>query len=609
MATRRYSEFCTLNSVFCCLALAAALSVSALWMGLFVDDYFHVAIIEKLIPFGSAWNLFDFAPGNPEVLWPRVCSGPLPWFTLPEMKATFFRPLSSLLTIADHAVFGRHFVWWHLQSMLWYLLLVSAWGLILRKTVPGAVGALALLIFTIDEAHWFPVAWLANRNALVATAPALWGLYAHIRWREDGWKWGLPLSLAGYVTGLLGGESALGVLAYVAAYEAFAGPGSLSTRVRSLLPAAAIGTVYIVVYKACGYGAFGSGSYIDPIQEPFDYLAIAPSRILTLIAGALIGVPADLSVIVEWLRPIQAVAGLGALLLFAVLLRMAWPVLDAPQRRALTWMIPGALFSLLPVAATFPSSRLLLAASLGASFVLASVLTYWWTHRTVCQQFVSVRQTVTPANCGQGRARRSFVAFGWFLVVVHLIAPPIVWVAQSAVVTVFGKKVVQTSLKAEMGEPVSTNGHHYILLVGPDPLTSIYTPLIRVVEEKRPFPKDDSWQAISQALCAHRVTRTHANRLELEVIGGSMLGTEFERLFRSPRYPFHPGQQVSLGYMTITILELGETGPSKVALEFDRSLEDDASLWFLIWKDGHLRRFQPPPVGASIVLPRERGLL
>lgn len=603
MATRRYSEFCILNSVLLCLALAAALSVSALWMGLFVDDYFHVAIIEKLIPFGSAWSLFDFAPGNPDVLWPRVCSGPLPWFTLPEMKATFFRPLSSLLAVADHAVFGRHFVWWHLHSMLWYLLLVSAWGLILRKTVPGAIGALALLIFTIDEAHWFPVAWLANRNALVATAPALWGLYAHIRWREDGWKWGLPLSLVGYVTGLLGGESALGVLAYVAAYEAFAGPGRLSTRVRSLLPAAAIGAVYIVVYKACGYGAFGSGTYIDPIQEPFDYLAIAPSRILTLVAGALIGFPPDLSVFVEWLRPIQAVAGLGALLLFAALLRMAWPVLDAPQRRALTWMIPGALLSLLPVAATFPSSRLLLAASLGASVVLASVLNYWWTHR------------------GQSLARRLFAAFGWFLVVAHLIAPPIVWVAQSAVVTVFGKKVVQTCLKAEMGDPVSTSGRHYILLAGPDPLTSIYTPLIRVVEEKRPFPTDDSWQTISMAPCAHRLTRTHANRLEIEVIGGSMLGTEFERLFRSPHYPFRPGQQVStgvlarpgvqarLGYMTITILEMGDPGPSRVALEFDHPLEDNSSLWFLIWKDGHLRRFQPPPVGATMVLPRERGLL
>jgi len=146
-------------------------------------------------------------------------------------------------------------------------------------------------------------------------------------------------------------------------------------------------------------------------------------------------------------------------------------------------------------------------------------------------------------------------------------------------------------------------------------LTSIYTPLVRVVVEKRPFPKDDSWQAISMAPCAHRLTRTHANRLELEVIGGSMLGTEFERLFRSPRYPFRPGQQISLGvlarpgYMTITILEMGQTGPSRVALEFDRPLEDDASLWFLVWKDGHLRRFQPPPVGASIVLPRECGLL
>jgi hypothetical protein len=158
-----------------------------------------------------------------------------------------------------------------------------------------------------------------------------------------------------------------------------------------------------------------------------------------------------------------------------------------------------------------------------------------------------------------------------------------------------------------MGEP-SAAGRRYIALAGPDPLTSIYTPLIRIVIEKRPFTKDDSWQVLSQAPNAHRVTRTGPNRIELEVLGGSMLGTEFERLFRSPRYPFRAGDTVQICYMTVTVLEVGTTGPSRIAVEFDRPLED-SSFCFLAWKDGRFQKFALPAEGASVVLPRERGVL
>ena len=79
--------------------------------------------------------------------------------------------------------------------------------------------ALALLVFTLDSSHTWPVAWIANRNALVAAVPALLGLVAHLRWREQGWRPGLPLSMLGLGVGLLGGEAALGVFAYVGAYE------------------------------------------------------------------------------------------------------------------------------------------------------------------------------------------------------------------------------------------------------------------------------------------------------------------------------------------------------------------------------------------------------
>ncbi len=61
--------------------------------------------------------------------------------------------------------------------------------------------------------------WLANRNALVSTTAALLGLVMHLEWREARRPWALALSLVGFAVGLAAGETALGVLAYLLAYE------------------------------------------------------------------------------------------------------------------------------------------------------------------------------------------------------------------------------------------------------------------------------------------------------------------------------------------------------------------------------------------------------
>lgn len=571
-----------------CLTVAVLLAVPGLFTGAFVDDYFHIATIEGLLPFGSPWGLFDFAPGDPAVLTPRIAHGPFPWYTLPEMKARFFRPLSSALSVADHAVFGRHLIWWHLHSVLWYLLLIAACQRVFRRTLPGPVAVLALVLFTVDDVHWFPTVWLANRNALVAVSCALWGFVAHLRWREDGWRPGLPLSLAGYAAGLCGGEAALGVLAYVPAYELLGASGRWPSRLRGFLPAAMVAICYLGIYKALGYGSFGSGSYIDPVAEPLSYLAHAPSRIMQLIAGQLLGFPIDLSVFMLWLRPVDTVAGIAACVVAGILLYRMWPRIEAREQRALRWMIPGALLSLLPVAATFPTGRLLLSASLGGSVVVACILADWWRNRRVL------------------RGRRWTAVIAGLLIAVHLVLAPIGWIAQSGVIIGVNRKVVQAALAAEMKD--ESDGWACVVLTGPDPLVSVYTPIIRLVNRGRPLSMDYSWLVLSQAPYAHRITRRAANCLEMEVVDGSMLGTEFERLFRSARFPLRAGQRVEVAHCAITVIEEGVDGPTKILAEFDRPL-DDPSLQFLEWKDGCLRKAQIPEVGESRLLQRAGGLI
>ncbi len=183
-----------------------------MWSGIFLDDYVQVAALDGNNPDATPLGLYQFYPSEPGVFQDRLCSGPIPWWTYPGIRENFCRPLSSALEMMDHTLFDHHYFWWHLHSLLWYLLLLLTWGRILQRTLPAKAAAVALMVFTLSETHWFPTIWLANRNALVAGVLALMGLLAHLRWREDNWGPGLILSLAGFSAGLAAGETALGVV-------------------------------------------------------------------------------------------------------------------------------------------------------------------------------------------------------------------------------------------------------------------------------------------------------------------------------------------------------------------------------------------------------------
>ncbi len=569
------------------MGIGFVLCLPGLKLGLVADDYMHVAVLEKLLPLGGPLDLFDWAPGNPEALQPRIAHGPYPWTTTPNVRVVFFRPLSSALIALDHALFKNCVPMQHLHSTLWYLLIILACHLLYRRSLPGAVAFLALLLFALDETHLFAAVWLANRNALVAAVPALFGLCAHVRWREDGWKPGLPLSLLGYGLGLMGGETALGALAYLAAYEFFAGPGRWPRRLAAFLPATALVLVYLAAYKTMGYGASGSGFYIDPIGEPWSYLSKAPGRMSALFGAKLLGFAADLWAVGSFIRPLAVLSGLAGVGLVVAILKAHWSLVTAGERRLLSWMVPGAVLSILPVAATVPTSRLLLVPSVGVCALLAVVLHAWWQAR---------KAVAVP--------RWEAVAC-WFLVAVHLVVPVAVWTGTSVVFSVVGRKMERDALSPQT-DAAMAGASRFVLLVAPDPMVNVYVPIIRAVTRHESMP--DSWLIVSPSPFPHRVRRTAPNRLEVEIVGGSLGSQLADFLFSNGEHPFRAGHKVALAGATITVLEASEVGPTKMAVEFDRPLEDPA-LRFLSAKNGYLERMPLPAVGETMEIPAQRSLI
>ncbi len=570
-----------------CLAVGFLLCLPGLQLGLLADDYMHIAVLEKLVPVGGPLDLFDWAPGNAAILQPRIFHGPYPWTTNPGVRVVFFRPLSSALIALDHALFKNCVPLQHFHSMLWYGLIIFACHLLFRRSLPTAVAFLALLLFTMDESHLFAAVWLANRNALVAAVPVLFGLYAHVRWREDGWKPGLPLSLLGYATGLLGGETALGALAYLAAYEAFAAPGRWPRRLAAFLPATVLVLVYLAAYKALGYGASGSAFYVDPIGEFSVYCSQLPSRLLTLAGALLVGFPADLWLVHSAARAAGALAGLGGMALFAALLKAHWPQVTPQERRLLSWMLPGAALSMLPLAATLPTSRLLLVPSVGVSVLIAVVLHAWW----------QARKTAV--------LRRWRAAACWFLVAIHMALPAAAWPAAGTAFSLLGRQTERNAFSPETDRAMA-GASRYVLLVAPDILVNVYMPIMRAVVKHEPMP--DGWLIVSAAPYPHRIRRTAPNRLEVEVLGGEIGNQLVDALFNNGKRSFHVGDHVDTAGAVITVLAVNGNGITRLELAFDRPLEDPM-LRFLSARNGYLEPMMLPAVGEEMLIPAQWSLI
>jgi hypothetical protein len=569
------------RALWLALVVALVLALPTLGMGFALDDHIHLLILEGRWPLGSPFDLFRFAGGDAEGMRRIVQEGPYPWWTLPELKIAFWRPLSSALAVLDHRLFGREALGYHLHSLAWYLGLVAVFGALLRRLLPGALGVLALFLFAVDDAHLLPVGWIANRNALVSTTLALVGLWLHLEWREARRPWAPPFSLAVLAVSLTAGETALGVFAYLLAYELLGARGNGVERLRALVPAALLALAYLGVYKMLGYGAHGSAMYLDPVGEPVRYLSAALGRGPALIGG-LLGVPVDLWGLLPGSRPVLVGAGLMGLGLIGLLLRSAWPALSEEERRHCRWLFAGAALSLLPVASAMPMGRLLLVPGLGGSVLLAVVLLQAWRSRS------------------RGWRPRGLAVAGGVLALLHLVLAPLGWPAMAMMIRQLGSSIGELARQVA-GELDSTRlaEQRVVILDAKELGVAVYIPVLWALQGQE-LPR--AWWPLSLVPEPLILTRTGPASLELELPQGShFFATELEQTLRGPEHGLAMGARVALEGLVVRVLAADAAGPTRLGFEFDTPLEDP-SLVFLRSRESGLRRFIPPPVGTRLEL-------
>ncbi len=567
------------------IVLAGVLNnARSLRWGFLYDDYIHQMALRFPLhtDYLEPWDLFDFGPrpvpGSQPYAW-----GLFPWWTSDDYKIRFFRPVSSLSIALDYWLFDRWAAGYHLTSLLLFAaFLVLCHRLMAALELPAFGRLMGLLVIALEDAHFLPAGWIANRNTLLAAMFTVATVLCAIRFdRTRRWKW---LMAAGGLFLLACGskESGLVTVGLVGAYqlllakggEPWSPRGGLRAVVRSpvvwLLGALAVG--FVGYYLAADYGTHSS-MYATPWHAPGRYLrgvgVLVPLGLLSL----LFGVSCDLLQFRTEYIPLTLVIGLPVLGLVAVMVRR-----HAGSPRLLLFAAAWVVLSMLPEGGAELSDRLLMTAAVGTGMLTAMFLQgvgSWalaWRRRQFGRVVLAAVLALNVASGPVGNAVRNRMFTGLAM----------------------GDRdaILHADLAPDSGVPA----HVFILNSRSSMLALSFLPTWK-------YAYGDHGRCISYLQMGRRPLRWHRDgerSMTLTSLGVPFLDHRYEKLFWTSIPP--PGKVFHTVSFDATVLESDARGVRSVRLDFHEAL-DSAACRFLAWQDGGLRRIAPPAVGETIDLP------
>ena len=335
----------------------------------------------------SRWDLFSFVGHAPRNTLTQMNVGVLPWWSDPEVKLAFWRPLSAVTHLVDWTLWPRSPLLMHLQSLFWFALALVAVAAFYRRFFAGFGGA-----------AWASGLAILCMRSTTRTARRSAGSPTATRWSRSpprsrccsctiagAGKAGAPASGSRRCTlavALGAGESALAVVAYLFAYALCLDDAPLARRASaSLVPYVAVVVVWRIVYHALGFGTAYSGVYVDAGAEPLAFLHVMPSRAAYLLAAQLATPWSDFAALWSFVSPH---AERNALFFCAIVVAL-FALLFAPlcrRDRLARFFAVGMLGAVVPICSTFPADRLLWFVGIGAMGLVARWIELrpraWW---------------------------------------------------------------------------------------------------------------------------------------------------------------------------------------------------------------------------------------
>src|SRR5512145_2535715 len=208
LAARRLSWLAALaGCVLCVTAVGDHMALDDYWLGLATQQFSRFPWLAR-----RGFDLFTFTTGRPEDNLGLMVHGVLlPWWTQPDLKIAFFRPIASATHHLDFALWPDTPRAMYLHSLVWLGVAILAVAHLFRRMEGASASAgIATLLYATDDARAPLVAWISNRNALIATTFGALAIATHVRARDSNHVWLTFVAAVWLLLGLLSGEIALG---------------------------------------------------------------------------------------------------------------------------------------------------------------------------------------------------------------------------------------------------------------------------------------------------------------------------------------------------------------------------------------------------------------
>lgn len=573
-----------------------ALVAPVLWRGwgLTDDTLQRTMLLSSTLP-GVLAGQFRFL--GPDRNTQLMDVGILPWWTLASARVSFFRPLASLTHWLDYQLWPDSSFLMHFHNLLWYGGLCGLVTFAYRRFMgKGAVSGLAALLFAADITHLSCVASLAGRNSLMTLLFGVLALLCHDRWRRQGRRAYFLLALLSLLLALLSAEAGLAIVAYLFSYAVCLDRGTWRQKLGSLIPYGLLIAIWRFVYQCLGYGASGSGFYIDPGRELLRFAINALENGPVLLLGQWIvlepGMYALLSPwgsLVFWLVSVLALVLVGKLLL---------PLLRQ-DRVARFWAL-GMVLAVVPICAvSLPNGRLLTFVGLGAMGLMA--------------RFIVTVLGRSGALFERRIWQTSACTLAVILVGIHaVLSPLLLMVSHTAFDSFFGSTT-------DLGVLPGAKRRDVVIVNVPSPGNMIY-----ILGQRATYGESDLAHIRALAPGYDSVTvkrvdvRTLAVRPEHGYLASSGVRGNPRRvfplvhpaygyrygdgLFRSEAHPMDLGQRVELTGMVAEVTALTDDGrPAEALVQFATPLEDSSFIWLQWdWSKETFVPFVPPEVGETV---------
>ena len=143
--TKLYAKLCGRPVLWVAPWLGMLLTLPSLWGGWVIDDHYHRQVLlgsDRLQGIlGSRLDLFRFFDGDPERTQRMMDLGIVPWWTVKDLRGAFWRPVTALTHWIDYALWPATPALMHLQSVVWYGLLIFVVALLYRRLLGSTLVA------------------------------------------------------------------------------------------------------------------------------------------------------------------------------------------------------------------------------------------------------------------------------------------------------------------------------------------------------------------------------------------------------------------------------------------------------------------------------------